>query len=92
MAIAVCFVLLRVFYVCHLHIFTGTYHLIPSCASNTRSTDSNDNRLWLVVRTLKDRSAALLQGDMVKLGRYKLKVKGVVLSADDMSVMDTVNI
>eukprot|EP00923_Selenidium_pygospionis_P007990 GHVN01013545.1.p1 GENE.GHVN01013545.1~~GHVN01013545.1.p1 ORF type:complete len:723 (+),score=105.88 GHVN01013545.1:1947-4115(+) len=42
-------------------------------------------RLWLIVKSLKDDPGARLsEGDMVKLGRYKLKVKEVVTNRQDL--------
>lgn len=76
--------------------FQGTYNLAPAnSGSNIRPSNSpiNQNeRLWLVVRTLKDRGVALTQGDVIKLGRYRIRVKEVVLSPQEAKAMGSVRL
>lgn len=57
----------------------GFYNLLPP----TQTPGGREEHLWLVVRHLRDRSVAVVPGDVLKLGRFRLKVKEVVLSAQD---------
>lgn len=73
---------------------SGCYSLIPSSIASTSGgpVSSANERLWLVVRTLKDRGVAVLQGDVIKLGRYRVKVKEVIVSPQDVEAMGSVRL
>lgn len=58
----------------------GNYCIVPS-GGDAHSTTSE--KLWLVVRCLKERGVAVVEGDVVKLGRFRLKVKEAVKNSHE---------
>lgn len=54
----------------------GHYNVLPP-------PGRKQEHLWLVVRHLRDRVATVVAGDVLKLGRFRLKIKEVVLSQQD---------
>lgn len=58
----------------------GGYYIVPNGAD---ATSVGHDKLWLVVRGLKDRGVAVVEGDVLKLGRYRLKVKEAVNSIQE---------
>ncbi|GFE55878.1 erythrocyte membrane protein [Babesia ovis] len=63
----------------------GEYTLTP--AERLPGYSLIPQRLWLVVRALPDKRYALQEQDVVKLGRYRLRVKKIV-SRDDLADFD----
>lgn len=54
----------------------GLFYVAPGGAPHMK-------KLWLVVRDLKDRSHTLAKNDMVKLGRFKIRVRQMVTSSSE---------
>lgn len=59
----------------------GEFTLFP--AEKGTSSNSTPKRLWMVVRDLATRGHTLNESDIIKLGRFKLRVRQVIASAVD---------
>eukprot|EP00928_Gymnodinium_smaydae_P039110 TRINITY_DN2679_c0_g2_i2.p1 TRINITY_DN2679_c0_g2~~TRINITY_DN2679_c0_g2_i2.p1 ORF type:complete len:450 (-),score=93.68 TRINITY_DN2679_c0_g2_i2:107-1456(-) len=52
-------------------------------ANNPEATSVSCKKLWLVVRDLPSNSKRLVEGDIIKLGRFKFRVRQLVASVAD---------
>eukprot|EP01054_Gregarina_sp_Poly1_P002139 Gregarina_sp_Poly_1__2138@NODE_1567_length_3829_cov_208_686603_g1034_i0_p1_GENE_NODE_1567_length_3829_cov_208_686603_g1034_i0NODE_1567_length_3829_cov_208_686603_g1034_i0_p1_ORF_typecomplete_len480_score53_11RINGv/PF12906_7/9_3e16DUF587/PF04532_12/0_039FANCL_C/PF11793_8/0_1FANCL_C/PF11793_8/2_7e03zfRING_2/PF13639_6/1e04zfRING_2/PF13639_6/0_83zfRING_2/PF13639_6/3_4e03_NODE_1567_length_3829_cov_208_686603_g1034_i022773716 len=62
--------------------------LVPGASSLPPENEEEEllreeSRFWVVIRSLKDGSIPLRDGDTIKLGRFAFNVKQVVLNADE---------
>eukprot|EP01055_Gregarina_sp_Pseudo9_P003194 Gregarina_sp_Pseudo_9__3193@NODE_337_length_3116_cov_17_791355_g317_i0_p1_GENE_NODE_337_length_3116_cov_17_791355_g317_i0NODE_337_length_3116_cov_17_791355_g317_i0_p1_ORF_typecomplete_len693_score112_87RINGv/PF12906_7/4_9e15FHA/PF00498_26/1_2e02FHA/PF00498_26/5_7e08YopYscD_cpl/PF16697_5/46YopYscD_cpl/PF16697_5/0_00035YopYscD_cpl/PF16697_5/5e02FANCL_C/PF11793_8/0_023FHA_2/PF17913_1/9_2e02FHA_2/PF17913_1/0_73DUF587/PF04532_12/0_18zfRING_2/PF13639_6/0_6_NODE_337_length_3116_cov_17_791355_g317_i0990 len=55
----------------------------PIVDSDEEEILKEESRFWVVIRSLKDGSVPLRDGDTIKLGRFAFNVKQVVLSPDE---------
>eukprot|EP00923_Selenidium_pygospionis_P037970 GHVN01066421.1.p1 GENE.GHVN01066421.1~~GHVN01066421.1.p1 ORF type:complete len:760 (-),score=78.87 GHVN01066421.1:2745-5024(-) len=62
----------------------GDYMVCPADRMPGMGVDVQPKKLWLIVKDLKERRHPLQVGDMIKLGRFKLRVKQLVKSGDTL--------
>mmetsp|Transcript_33277 Transcript_33277/g.86279 ORF Transcript_33277/g.86279 Transcript_33277/m.86279 type:complete len:361 (-) Transcript_33277:144-1226(-) len=69
----------------------GSFYVLPPDRSSGNATPAS-KRLWLVVSDLPQRNHHVMEGDIIKLGRFKLRVRQVVPSAVDGGVVPQLNL
>ena len=69
--------------VCHRvcgWLLTGKFQVVPAERSGSQST--NPKKLWLIVKDLQPTGHIIQENDVIKLGRFKLRVRQCVKSGD----------
>ncbi|EUD67740.1 hypothetical protein C922_01929 [Plasmodium inui San Antonio 1] len=63
----------------------GTDKYIITPAEHSLNSQYNVKKLWIIVKDLPDKSYALHENDIIKLGRFRLKVRQFIDSVDTLN-------
>ncbi|SCO68490.1 conserved Plasmodium protein, unknown function [Plasmodium vivax] len=63
----------------------GTDKYVITPAEHSLNTQYNVKKLWIIVKDLPDKSYALHENDIIKLGRFRLKVRQFIDSVDTLN-------
>mmetsp|Transcript_741 Transcript_741/g.1734 ORF Transcript_741/g.1734 Transcript_741/m.1734 type:complete len:360 (-) Transcript_741:217-1296(-) len=70
----------------------GAFYVLPPDRGQVSSANPASKRLWLVVQELPQKGHHIMAGDIIKLGRFKLRVRQLAVSAAEGPAVPELNL